>query len=396
MAIVQADGSKTQYIYFPEATAGTPAAGAYQILRCKAGANFDLSRSTFTSQDMRSDRQQSSLSYGTKSGSITLPIEWSYGTYDDLMAAVMGDTTAAGSATWGSNILRIGNTAKTYTFEEAATDIGIVEQYQGAQFREFTISQKVNGIAEGSFSGMYRSARVAQCKGVNIAIDASAKTITRATAGFTTLDGFPAVTTGSPVIGISMKGNTDAGNNDTVWVATTITDTVMTFTTMTGAVTKATTAGITVNQATSSTSKVAATTIAPFDSFTGTITEGGTAIAHVTGWDLNVSQEMEPNFTLGSDSAQSVSTGIVSVTGTVTVYYVDQTLRKKFINGTSTALSLVLGSVSATKAYTFDLGSVKYTSNTRDNSPMARIETLNFTATYDATNTSTLKITRTP
>jgi hypothetical protein len=84
------------------------------------------------------------------------------------------------------------------------------------------------------------------------------------------------------------------------------------------------------------------------------------------------------------------------VSGNLTVYYIDQALRKKFMNGVGTELSLVLGSVSATKAYTFEMGTVKYTSNSRDDNELARTESLAFVATYDSRDTSTLKITRTP
>jgi hypothetical protein len=388
MALTTTDGSKTLYTYFPEAVAGTPAAGAYQTLRSKVGVKFDLKRDTFMSKERRSDRQESSMSYGNVSGSGSIPIEWSYGSFDDLMAAVMGGA-------WTSEVLKIGNVVNTFTFEETATELGIVEQNLGAQFSGFSISQKVNSIAEGSLDFIYRNTQAAQTKGVNIAIDATAKTITRASAGFNTVDGFPLVTAGVPLLKVWMKGNTDAGNNDTVWTVTTLTDTVMSFTTMTGSVTKTTTAGIVVNLASNSTSVVAPATTAPFDSFTGTITEGGAVIAHVTGWDLKVGQAVQPNFACGSAAAQSVSVGTLKVSGNLTVYYIDQALRKKFINGTGSSLSLVLGSVAATKAYTLDLGTVKYTSNTRDDAELARTESLAFAATYTVTDTA-LKITRTP
>lgn len=395
MALTTTDGSKTLYSYFPEATAATPVAGAYQTLRSKLGVKIDLKRDTFMSKERRSDRMESSMAYGNSSGTVAIPVEWSYGTYDDLIAAVMGDATAAGSSSWGSNICKIGNTVKTYSMEETSSELGITEVGLGMQLGSFSISQKINGIAEGDFSGLVRDVRACQTTGVNIAVDATAKTITRSTAGFNTVDGFPLVTAGVPVLKVSMKGNTDAGNNDTIWTVTTLTDTVISFTTMAGAVTKTATAGITVNQASNSTSYAAATTIAPFDSFTGTIQEGGATIAHVTGWDLKVENNLQPNFALGSDTPQSVSTGVIKVSGNLTVYYIDQALRKKFINGNSTTLKLILGSVAATKAYTFDLGTVKYTSNSRDDNELARTESLAFAATFTTTDT-TLKVTRTP
>ncbi len=383
MALITTDGSKTLYTYFPETTAGTAAAGAYQTLRSKVGVKFDLKRDTFMSKDRRSDRMESSMSYGNRSGSGSIPIEWSYGTYDDFLEAVTGGT-------WAAEVLKIGNTARTFTFEETSDELDIVERMLGVQFSGFSISQKVNNIAEGTLDFMFRDTRVAQTKGVKLAYDSAAKTITRSSAGFQTIDGWQL---GDAVRGL---GNADAGNNNTTpWVITTLTDTVMTFTTATGIVTKAAADGIVLNLATVATSVVAPTTIAPFDSFTGSIEEGGTTIAHVTGWDLKVEQAMEPNFACGSPAAQSVSVGTIKVSGNITVYYVDQALRKKFINGVGSSLKLILGSVAATKAYTIDLGTVKYTSNTRDDTELARTESLAFAATYTATDT-TIKITRTP
>lgn len=384
MSIVTTDGSKTIYSYAPEATPGTAPVSAYQTLRSLVGTKFDLARSTFVSKERRSDRQESSMSYGNKSGTATIPIEWSYGSYDDFLEAVMGGT-------WASNVLKIGNTQRTFTVEETSPDIGYTEQKMGMQLTGFQISQKVNAIATGDFSGLFRSMHAPQTKGVNLAIDATAKTITRSSAGFTTVDGWEV---GAAVCG---QGNTDAGNNNaTPWIITSLSDTVMTFTTMAGAVTKTATAGIVLNQGTLASSLTASTTTAPFDSFTGTITEGGVTIAYVTGWDVKVDQSSQPNYACGSDSAQSISIGTIKVTGNISVYYIDQALRKKFLNGVSSSLSLVLGSVAATKAYTLSLGTVKYTSNTRDDVELARTETLAFQATYDSGNATTLQITRTP
>lgn len=383
MALTTTDGSKSLYTYLAETVPGTPVAGAYQTLRSKVGVKFDLKRETFMSKDRRSDRMESSMSYGNRSGSGSIPIEWSYGTYDDLIQAILGGT-------WDTNVVKIGNVVRTFGFEETSDELDIVERMSGVQFSGFSISQKVNSIAEGSLDFIFRDTRVAQTKGVNLAYAATAKTITRASAGFMTVDGW---VNGDSVCGL---GNSGAGNNNTVpWVITTLTDTVMTFTTCEGIVDASDTTGITLNLGTIATSVVAPTTIAPFDSFTGTIQEGGVTIAHVTGWDLKVEQAVQPNFALGSASAQSVSVGTIKVSGNVTVYYIDQALRKKFINSVGSSLSLVLGSVSATKAYSISLGTVKYTSNSRDDAEMARTESLAFVATYTATDT-TIKITRTP
>lgn len=381
MAITAADGSKVLRTIFPEAVAGTAAAGAYQTLRLKAGAKIDLKRNTFMSNELRSDRQKGSMTYGTKSGDVSFPVEWSYGTHDALIEAVMGGT-------WSTNVLKVGNVVRTFAVEETHTDVGILERATGVQFGSFSISEKVDALVEGDISGICRALKVAQTTGVNLAYDSTGKTITRATAGFITKDGWAV---GDSITGL---GNADAGNNNTTpWVITTLTDTVMTFTTAAGIVTKASAAGITLNLGTVATSVVAATTNAPFDSLTGSITEGGVVIGTLTGWDLKVEQEVKPLFALGSDSAQGSRTGVVNVTGNISAYFDNQSLRKKFANGAATTLSLVIGST-ATGTLQFDLGTVKYTSSSKSSDDSEVIQTAAFSATYTATDT-TLKITRT-
>lgn len=381
MAINAADGSKVLRTIFPEAVAGTAAAGAYQTLRLKAGAKIELTRNLIQSNELRSDRQQSAPGNGTKSVSVSLPIEWSYGTHDALLEAAMGGT-------WTADVLKVGNVVRTSAIEETHTDVGMLERATGVQFGMFSISKKGDAIVEGEFSGIGRALKIAQTTGVNLAYDSTGKTITRATAGFITKDGWAV---GDSITGL---GNADAGNNNTTpWTITTLTDTVMTFTTATGIVTKASAAGITLNLGTVATSVVAATTNAPWDSLTGTVSEGGVVIGSVTGWDLSVEQEVKPLNALGSDTAQGSRVGVLKVSGNLSIYFENETFRKKFANGTSTSLSLVMGNT-ATGTLQFDMGTVRYSSNTKNSDDAEIIQTAAFSATYTATDT-TLKITRT-
>lgn len=381
MAINAADGSKVLRTIFPEAVAGTAAAGAYQTLRLKAGAKIELTRNLIQSNELRSDRQQGAPGNGTKSVSVSLPVEFSHGTHDALIEAVMGGT-------WTANVLKVGNVVRTFAIEETHTDVGMLERATGVQFGMCSISKKNDAIVEGEFSGIGRALKIAQTTGVNLAYDSTGKTITRATAGFITKDGWAV---GDSITGL---GNADAGNNNTTpWVITTLTDTVMTFTTAAGIVTKASAAGITLNLGTVATSIVAATTNAPWDSLTGTVSEGGVVIGAVTGWDLKIEQEVKPLNELGSDTAQGSRVGVFKLSGNMSVYFENQNLRKKFASGTSTTISLVLGNT-ATGTLQFDMGTVRYSSNSKNSDDAEIIQTAAFTATYTATDT-TLKITRT-
>lgn len=382
MAITHSDGAKTLYTYALEANPGVAPSSAYQTIRSKAGVKLGLKRSTFASQDLRSDRQESSLSYGTKSGELSLPVEWSYGTYDDILEAILGGS-------WTSNVLKIGNLVRTFTIEEKSAELAIVERALGVQFGGFTISQKNDAIAEGTIDGIFRGTKIAQTKGVNLAYNATAKTITRSAPGFISEDGWAI---GDPVCG---QGNAGAGNNNmTPWVITALTETVMTFTTAAGIADATAAAGITLNLATVASSVLPATSNRPFSSLSGSISVGGNVVAHITGWDLKVTQDLEPNFCIGSTDAQSVSVGTIKVSGSLTAFYVDQALRKRYSNGLVGALSLNLGA--GTAMYTFDMGTVSFTSHTREHTQLARMETMDFSATYDTANASSLMITRVP
>ena len=80
----------------------------------------------------------------------------------------------------------------------------------------------------------------------------------------------------------------------------------------------------------------------PFDSFTGSITEGGSSIATVTSLELSIDNGIEALYVVGSDSTLEPSVGKSTVSGTVTAYFEDATLINKFIAETSSALEFVL------------------------------------------------------
>lgn len=380
--IAVVNGSKILRTYCAETVPGTPVAGVHKTLRVTPGVSFNLNRKTFASNELRQDRQISSLTYGTRSGEVSLPIEWSYGSFDDFIEAVM-------CGTWTGDVLTIGNVKRTFSFEEKATDYGIVERYVGGELGSLSISQQSDAMVTGNIKGIFRDAKIAQTAGVNLAYDATGKTITRASSGFITTDGWYV---GAPVTGL---GNADVGNNNTTpWIITSLTETVMTFTTAAGIVTKASAAGITLNMGTLASSVTSPTTTRQFDSLSGSVSEGGAASSIITTWDMSVEQTVSPLFALGNAGAVGSSAGQVTVKGSISAYFVDQELRKKFANGLTTSLSLVMGGAGFGGQYTFDLGTVYLTSSTKNGDDKEVIQKIDYQATYNAANASTLKITR--
>jgi hypothetical protein len=131
-----------------------------------------------------------------------------------------------------------------------------------------------------------------------------------------------------------------------------------------------------------------------FDSFSGTISEGGSDIAVVTQVDLNVANGIEPQFVIGSDSVQFTSIGRSNVTGTVTAYFSSPALLNKFINETASSIAFTLIDEDANEL-TFTLPNVKYTGGQPDVSGDGPVTVaLDFQALFSETAGSQLVITR--
>lgn len=140
----------------------------------------------------------------------------------------------------------------------------------------------------------------------------------------------------------------------------------------------------------------AATTTQPFDSFSGTINEGGSPIATVTSLELTLENGLNPLFVVGDATSDTPSIGRSRVSGTMTTYFQSKTLLEKFINETSSSLVFTLVDL-AGNAYDFTLPNIKYTGGQPDVDGEAEITiSMPFMALYDATEGSNITIERTP
>jgi len=140
----------------------------------------------------------------------------------------------------------------------------------------------------------------------------------------------------------------------------------------------------------------AATTTEPFDSFSGTITEGGSAIAIVTSVEMTLENGLNPLFVVGSDVTLEPSIGKSRVTGTMTAFFQNSDLLNKFINETSSSLVFVLQD-QAGNTYDFTFPNIIYTGGQPDVEGEGEVTiALPFTALYDSTEGSNLTIERNP
>jgi hypothetical protein len=134
----------------------------------------------------------------------------------------------------------------------------------------------------------------------------------------------------------------------------------------------------------------------PFDSFSGTITEGGSAIALVSSIDFTLNNNLNQTYILGSAITPQMEFGMSTLEGTMTLYYQDAAMITKFLNETESSLSLVLDDRVAGKNYTLFMPRIKINGAAIPvANQQSRLITVPFVALKDSSTGTQFRITRT-
>ncbi len=123
----------------------------------------------------------------------------------------------------------------------------------------------------------------------------------------------------------------------------------------------------------------------------------GISSPEILSMNLNITNNLRQQMVVGSLASRGVGTGRFEVGGDMKLYFVNQAAYDLFLAGTASNLSFVLGGVS-TKKYQFDIGNLKFETGkvvAGGNDQDIMVE-LSFKGLYYASDTATLKITRTP
>jgi len=139
-----------------------------------------------------------------------------------------------------------------------------------------------------------------------------------------------------------------------------------------------------------------ASTTSPLDSFTGTLDEGGTAVAVVTEISMTLQNGIEPRFVVGSKNSIYPSVGRSNLTGQVTAYFEDSSLVNKFLNETESSITFTLPD-GAGNQLRVTIPRIKYTGGQPDVSGEGPITlAMPFQALLDSTESSNIRIERIP
>lgn len=150
---------------------------------------------------------------------------------------------------------------------------------------------------------------------------------------------------------------------------------------------------LTLSTSTNSANTLPAPQTAPMASVNGTIKEGGSIVAYISGCTFNFDRKHTPNYALGNSECVSISTSFFDLTGTAEVYLEDQVMYNKFLNNTNSSLDFTLSD--GTNTYEITLPKIYYTTAAADIKGTGPIMLkMNFTAVRDPVTGTTCTITR--
>lgn len=151
-------GSQARVGYIEEVTAGTtPATPAFNIIPIQ-DFSVNLSKDTFSDSSIQSDRQNHYFKHGNKkvAGDVTVTFMGVGATpsgnklFDPLLESLF-------NAPFTSNVLKIGNTPKSFTFEKTLTDVAGTSTYfrfKGLQSTGLSLDVALNAPVKAKFSFM--------------------------------------------------------------------------------------------------------------------------------------------------------------------------------------------------------------------------------------------------
>lgn len=150
-----ANGSRHSMRYIAESTYGqTPATPAFKMIR-HTGTTLGLSKESLQSEELRDDRQIADFRHGAYQVGGDISIELSYGSFDDLLEAVMLGTWEIDSPSAGIDRLKAGVTRRSFTIERFFGDIASVDKpyhrFTGVEFNTLALAINANAMITGTF-----------------------------------------------------------------------------------------------------------------------------------------------------------------------------------------------------------------------------------------------------
>lgn len=388
-----ADGSRHSLFGVKEVTYGvTPNNPALDLVRI-TGTTLGLAKDSLQSEEIRSDRQISDFRLGANQVGGDVSFELSYGSFDQFLEGVLLSSPWTSPATTGTTAL--GATATGY--DRAAGDF---------TSDGFAVGQTVavSGFVAAGANGKMLITAVAALTMTTTPLEGQTQGVEASSGDELILAAERAQS------GVTRSSFTFVRNFDDLEVAdnpfyiykgvelNSVQLTIAANSMVTGTFSVVGQSQTTEQDLTSLgvPTYPPASTTSPLDSFTGSLNEGGTAVAVITEISMTLQNGIEPRFVVGSKDSILPSLGRSNLTGQVTAYFENSTLVNKFLNETESSITFSLPD-GAGNILKFIIPRIKYTGGQPDVSGEGPITlAMPFQALLDASEGTNLILERSP
>ncbi len=370
---------------------GTPAlANSARYLR-RVTAAFNLTKDTYQSNEIRVSQQVSDMRHGTRSVTGTVNGELSAGSYYDLIEAILGRDFTSTSSITGLTVNIVDNSDGSYNIVRSTGT------FAGSGVTAGSTIRLTAGAAAGNLN---RNLLVLSINGATLVVQPldSTGTLTEETAVSGVTVAIPGKSTYAPLSNHTDKSFTveeaytdidqyeryDGLKVNSLSIALPATGLATIDIGMTGKDMgrSDTTAYFTSPTAQSTTGVMAAVN--------GLVVVDGAPVALITSADVAIERATENAQVVGSNSIANVFTGRITASGNMSLYFIDGTLRDKYVNEerVSVIFTLTEGNGATDNVLTIAFPSVKFGSLEKADAENGIVASVAFTA-LENSNTST-------
>lgn len=376
-------GTAKVVAYRKETTWGVPAgtSGGKQVRRVTA--DFNLTKETYESNEIRTDRQLADFRHGVRSADGTLSGELSPNSYSDFMQSLVAKDFAAVSSVTGLSATIAAGTGTLWTITRAAGDwlsnglkVGSVIRLSGAGLATNNVGKNLLIVSMTS-----SIITVQVLNGTTLTAEGPIASVTAAVVGKQTF--------------VPASGHTEDSYTIEQWFQDIAQSEVFTGMRVGSMNLQLPATGLTTvdfgfmgkdltSKGTTQyfSSPTAQGTNGIFAAVNGAMIVNGLPVALVTSADFTVERAMENATAVGSNSVAEIFLGRIRVTGNLSVYFQDATFRNYFDNETpvSIVFALTTGSEDNADFLTFTLPKVKLGSFAKDDGELGLVASTSFQA----------------
>ena len=383
-----AKGTAKQVGYKKESAFGTLAGTSGGKLLRRVTANFNLTKETYESGEIRTDRQIADFRHGVRSATGTLNGELSPASYADFIGSVVARDFTTGVLS-GDLTVDIAEVGGVFTITRSAGDfladgykVGTVVRLTGINLSAANVDNNllITNITDTVLT-------VKSVNGSDLVEEGPIAEVEIATVGKTTF--------------VPATGHTDQSYTIEEWYSDITQSEVFTGMKVNSLAVQLPATGLTTidvgfagkDMAQTGTTQyfsapTAQGTNGIFAAVNGVMLVDGAPVALVTSADFTIDRATENATTVGSNSVADIFTGRIRVSGNLSVYFQDAAFRTYFNDEVPVSLVLVLTSDSSKDSdfITFTIPKVKLGSFTKDDGELGIVAATSFQA---LTNTDT-------